>query len=196
MAWRRKARRGRPRKPDALSKRRATTSKGRAPEVDLGSSMLRARKRAVTGREDLELTGAAVLLGHDLLDQAQYDTLGTVTELLQRVARAWGGRDGSLNGLWTAIIGAMVPTGFAPVPVGDGGRSLADQARRRLQKMCRQLDGSRSLVLSLAREDPVPPIVLRVLDHALTPEDAAALERLRQGLDAIGGDRRGRIGGG
>jgi hypothetical protein len=48
-----------------------------------------------------------VLFGHVLLDRAQYDTLATVTELLQRVPPAWGGRDGSLNGLWEAITGAL-----------------------------------------------------------------------------------------
>jgi hypothetical protein len=62
---------------------------------------LRARKRAVIRREDLEINGAAVLFGHDLLDRTQYDTLGVVTGVLQRIARAWGGRDGSVNGLWS-----------------------------------------------------------------------------------------------
>jgi hypothetical protein len=192
VAWRRKARRGRPRKPDALSKRRATTTAGRRPEVDTGSALLRARKRAVTGREDLELDGASVLLGHDLLDRQQYDTLGVVTEMLQRVTRAWGGRDGNLNGLWEAITGALTGTSFAPNPVGDGGWSLADGARRRLQRMCRRLDGSKDLVLDLATGG-IPEIVMRVIDRRLTVADAAALERLRKGLDAIepiAGERR------
>jgi hypothetical protein len=72
----------------AQAKRRATTTAGRAPAPDLGSATLRAKKRRVTGREDLELTGAAVLFGRGHLDQEQYETLATVTELLQRVARA------------------------------------------------------------------------------------------------------------
>jgi hypothetical protein len=188
MAWRRRGRRGRPKLPDA--KRRRTTASGRAP-ADTGSALLRARKRAVTGREDLELTGAAVLLGHDLLDRSQYDTLAEITLWLETMARAWGGL-GGVTGLWYAITGAAVPTGF--VRREDAGLAgLADQARRRLQRVCRQLDGSRELVTELA-SGAVPPIVLRVLDRALTQEDAESLERLRQGLDAVGGERRGRSG--
>jgi hypothetical protein len=116
MAWRRRRleRRGRPRKADA--RRRQTTVAGRAPPPDLGSPELVGRKRAVTGRTDLEINSAAVLYGHDHLDRAQYDTLGRITELLQRVARAWGGRDGNVTGLWEAITGALTSTGFAPNP--------------------------------------------------------------------------------
>jgi hypothetical protein len=149
------------------------------PEVDLGSALLRARKRAATGRDDLEVNGAAVLFGHDHLSRTQYDKLGAMTALLQRVARAWGGRDGSLNGLWTAILGAMVGTGFAPPPVGNGGWSLADGARRRLERLCRRLDGSRELVIALA-EGKLPPIVVHVIERRLTVADAVALDRLRR----------------
>jgi hypothetical protein len=162
--------------------------------VDLGSVQLRVRKRAATGREDLEVNGAAVLFGHDHLDWAQYDTLATVTELLQRVARAWGGRDGSLNGLWEAITGALTSTSFAPLPVGDGGWSLADGARRRLERACWRFDGSRALVIALA-EGQVPEIVVHVVERRLTQEDAAALDRLRRSLDdiePIAGERRSR----
>jgi hypothetical protein len=132
-----------------------------------------------------------VLFGHDQLDRAQYDTLGTVTELLQHAARAWGGRDGSLNGLWEAITGAMVGTGFVPNPVGDGGWSLADGARRRPQRICRSLDGSRALVIELA-EGRIPEIVLHVIERRLTVADATALERLRVNLNSSGRTRHGR----
>jgi hypothetical protein len=189
VAWRRKAARGRPRKADA--KRRRTTVLGRAPEVDQGTAQLRARKRAVTRREDLEITGTAVLFGHDLLDRTQYDTLGVVTGLLQRIARAWGGRDGSVNGLWSAISAAASSVGFAPIPAGDGRFSLADQGRRQLERMCRCLDGSRELVIELA-EGKVPEIVLHVIERTMTAADAESLERLRRSLDDIGGERRGR----
>jgi hypothetical protein len=164
------------------------------PDTDSGSALLRARKRAVTGHEDLEITGAAVLFGHGQLDRAQYDTLGTVTELLQRVGRAWGQRGGNLNGLWEAITGALTSTSFAPAPVGDGGWSLADGARRRLERACRRLDGSRELVITLA-EGKIPEIVAHVIERRLTVEDTMALERLRRGLDDIApvaGERRGR----
>jgi hypothetical protein len=73
--------------------------------------------------------------------------------------------------------------------VGDGKSSIADQARRRLQRMCRRLDGSRELVISLA-EGKVPGIVVHVIERRLTAADAESLERLRRSLDAIGGDHR------
>jgi hypothetical protein len=47
--------------------------------------------------------------GINLLDRMQFDTLGTIIELLQRVGRAWGQRDGNLNTLWEAILGALKP---------------------------------------------------------------------------------------
>jgi hypothetical protein len=191
MAWRR-GHRGRPRKANA--RRRATTVAGRAPDPDRGTDQLRIRKRRVTGREDLEINGAAVLYGHDHLDRAQYDTLGRITELLQRVARAWGGRDGNVTGLWEAITGALTSAGVAPNPVGDGGYPLADGARRRLERACRRLDGSRELVIELA-EGRIPEIVVHVIERRLTVADAVALERLRKGLDdiePIAGERRSR----
>jgi hypothetical protein len=183
---RRLERRGSPRK--AVAKRRATTTAGRAPEVDQGTTELRRRKRRATSREDLEVNGAAVLFGYDHLDRAQYDTLGVVTELLQRVARAWGGRDGNVVGLWMSITGALVATGYAPAPAGVGGFSLADSARRRLARLVRELDGSRDLVIALA-EGRVPPLVVHILEGRISDEDEVGLARLREGLDRIG--RRG-----
>jgi hypothetical protein len=179
MAWRK---RGRPRQANA--KRRQTTVAGRRGAPDSGTAELRRRKRRVTGREDLELTGAAVLFGHDLLDRQQFDALGVVTALLQQAARGWGGRDGSVSGLWEAITGALVRAEFAPTPVGDGGFGLADGARRWLAQLVRALDGSRDLVIDLA-EGRVPPLVLHVLERPLDHEDEYALDRLRTGLDHI-----------
>ena len=186
MAWRR-GRGGRPRKADA--KRRRTTLLGRAPEVDQGTVQLRwAKRRIAAGREDLEINGASVLFAHDHLDRAQFDTLGTITEMLQRMARAWGGI-GGVTGLWFAITGAAVP-GFVRRE-NEMLSGLSDQARRHLQRACRGLDGSKMLVIELA-EGRAPPIVLRVLDRRLTVADEAILERLRASLDRIGGDRRNR----
>lgn len=66
---RRKRHRGRPRKEHA--KRRTSTRQGRKTgqdPIDEGSPRLVQRKRRVgNGRTDLELSGAAVLLGHDLI---------------------------------------------------------------------------------------------------------------------------------
>jgi hypothetical protein len=57
--------------------------------------------------------------------------------------------------------------------------------------MLRQLDGSRDLVLALA-EGRCPPIVIHVIEGRITGADEKTLDRLRQGLDAIGGGRRRR----
>ena len=112
--------------------------------------------------------------------------------MLQRIALAWGGRDGSVGGLWTAITTAMVSS-FAPTPVSAGGFGLAEAARRRLERACQRLDGSRALVIAVA-EGKVPEVVVHVIERRLTAVDAVALERLRQSLDDIGGERRNRSG--
>jgi hypothetical protein len=137
----------------------------------------------------LELNAASVLFGHNLIDRTQYDTLAEITHGLETLARAWGGL-GGVTGLWYSITGAAVPTGFAR---REDARlaGFADGARRRLQRICRQLDGSRELVLGLA-EGKVLELVVHVLDRSLTTEDAAALERLRASLDDIGGECRSR----
>jgi hypothetical protein len=75
-------------------------------------------------------------------------------------------------------------TGNAVVPVPAG----AEAARRRLARICRQLAGSRALVIAFA-ENRLPPLVDRVVARRLTPADLAALENLRGGLDLIAGRR-------
>jgi hypothetical protein len=188
VAWRRRAgnRPGRPRK---IGGKRRQTAAGRRQDIDTGSALLRARKLAVTGREDLELNAASVLLGHEQIDRTQYDTLGEIALWLQTMARAWGGL-GGVTGLWCAIIGGAVPAGF--VRREDAGLAgLADGARRRLLRICRRLDGSRELVIDLA-EGNVPEIILHVIERTLTEADVESLERLRRSLDDIGGGRRHR----
>jgi hypothetical protein len=61
---RRLARRhGRP--PQATAQRRQTTLAGRRAPDDQGTPQLRAKKRAVTLRENLEIDPSAALFGHD-----------------------------------------------------------------------------------------------------------------------------------
>jgi len=100
-------RRGRPRLANA--KRRTTTRIGRRTgqdPIDTGTVELRQRKRVLTGREDLPLDPAGVLYGRELIDAQQYSSLSLITEWLQRVAKAWGGKDASVNGLWSALLAA------------------------------------------------------------------------------------------
>jgi hypothetical protein len=183
MAHKRKSKRRHAggRKFDPNARRRSTTRRGRRGEDDrdLGSALLRARKLAATGREDVELTAAGVLYGHGHLDNLEYSALGYVTQLLQRIARSFG-RGVSPAGIWNAILGALIKTtpGFEPI-IGDHG------ARRQLERICRRLDGSRDLVLALAAEGPLPPICLRALEQRLTPRDLVQLELLRRGLDGV-----------
>jgi hypothetical protein len=141
--------------------------------------LLRARKLTATSRDDVELTAAGVLHGRGHLDNLQYSSLGLVTRLLQTIARSFG-RGMSPAGVWAAILGALVKTtpGFEPI-IGDFG------ARRRLERICRRLDGSRDLVIELASEGPLPPICLRAAEHRLTPRDLVQLELLRKGLDGV-----------
>jgi hypothetical protein len=133
----------------------------------------------------LPLDGAAVLYGHEHLDRQQFDTLGLITQWLHRLARAWGGKDGSCAGLWAALLGAAVAT--------TDGRSVAvptgaDDARYRLARALRRLDGSRDLVVALA-EGRTPPLVLRAVERCLTQDDEDDLTRLRAGLDRLSGRR-------
>jgi hypothetical protein len=181
---RRLERRGRPRKENA--RRRATTLAGRRAPDDLGTEQLRRRKVRATSRPDLEISGAGVLLGRDLIDIEQYTVLMTVPMWLERLMRGWGGL-GGVTGLWHSITGAAVPTGFVRPP-NDVSSGLADGARRQLVRALRQLDGSRSLVVALA-ENEIPPLVLHVLDGQITPTDQVGLDRLRWGLDALAGRR-------
>jgi hypothetical protein len=146
---------------------------------------LRAKKRVVTSREDVEMTAAGILYGRGHLDNAQYSALGWVTRLLQRIARTFG-RNASPAGLWNAILGALTKTtpGFEEI-IGD------QDARRALERTIRRLDGSRDLVLELAAEGALPPICVRAAEHRLTPRDLVQLELLRRGLDGITAPRWG-----
>jgi hypothetical protein len=172
-------RRGRPRGRNPNARRYQTTRAGRRGEVDRGSERLRARKRAATSREDLELTPTAVLFGRGFLDLLQYDKIGVVTALLRHVQKAMGRGSLSVTALWTALIDHSHSRITALPTQGDAG------ARRQLVRICRELDGCRSLVIELAEERTIPSIVLRAITHCLTPHDLMTLEALRQGLDAI-----------
>jgi hypothetical protein len=169
------------RKFDPNARRHRTTRRGRRGEDDrdLGSALLRAKKLATTTRDDVEMTPAGVLYGHGHLDNLQYSSLGAVTRLLQTIARSFG-RGMSPAGVWAALIAAASrTTSGVPAVIGDFG------ARRQLERICRQLDGSRDLVLELAAEGPLPPVCFRVLERRLTPRDLVQLDLLRQGLDGI-----------
>jgi hypothetical protein len=95
------------------------------------------------------------------------------------IARAWGGSQGSVAGLWGGIL-ATLSRGRTVGVVPDG----ADAARLRLAKALGRLNGSRALVIALA-EGRVPPLVVHVLDGALTARDQDELARLRDGLDRM-----------
>jgi hypothetical protein len=137
---------------------------------------MRAKKRRATTRDTLEISPVGVLYGRGHLDAQQYDALGLISTWLRRAARVWGGKDGSCEGLWHAITGALISTGFAPVPVDSGNFGLGDQARRALQRACRTLDGSRALIIGLA-EEQIPDLVLHVIEGNITPGPRRSLRR-------------------
>jgi hypothetical protein len=181
MAKRRTGRkRGRPYNPEA--KRHRTDRMGRRGEVDLGSDWLRAKKLRLTTRGDVEMDGAGILFGRDLLDRPQYDQLSVITLLLRRITAACG-RGYTVHGLWQAIIAAGSRTGYTVPLLGDMN------ARQALAQVCERLNGSRALVTALA-EGQTPPIVLRAVAHQLTAEDAVALQELRASLDDLVSPRR------
>jgi hypothetical protein len=177
---RRKRRHTGGRKYDPNARRRHTTRRGRRGEDDrdYGSALL-AKKRRVTGREDVEMTPAGVLFGYGFLDRYQYDALGWITKLLQWIARSFG-RGSSPAGVWAAIVAAASRTAPGmPDTVGDFG------SRRALERTLQRLDGSRELVLELATETVLPPVCVRAAERRLTPRDLVQLELLRRGLDGI-----------
>ena len=95
---------------------------------------------------------------------------------MSRRANCW---DGSVGGLWSAIVAATrMGSTTAVVPGG------ADAARFRLARPLSRLDGSRDLVVQLA-DGQVPPLVLRVIDGWVTDAAREELERLRDGLDRM-----------
>jgi hypothetical protein len=177
--------------PPARPPWEAEAGKGEAARNDPRRAPARARhgdkgapppKRRATGREDLELTGGAVLFAQEHLDRHQFDTLALIAEWLRRVALAWGGKDSNCAGLWAALLGASTST-RTPVSAVRAG---ADAARRRLARALRWLDGLRDLVVTLA-EGRIPPLVFRAVEHRLLPEDKGDLAR---GLAASHGRRR------
>jgi hypothetical protein len=169
--------RGRPYNPN--SRRNQTDRAGRRGEIDNGAPRLRARKLALTTRDDVEMTGPGILYGRGHLDNAQYSTLGHVTRLLQHVSRSMG-RGASVNGLWLAIVAAGSRNATYTLPLtGDHG------ARRLLSRICRELDGCRSLVIEFAEERAVSPLVIRAVENRLDRHDLDMLEKLRRGLDGI-----------
>jgi hypothetical protein len=102
---------------------------------------------------------------------------------LRRITAAMGGGL-SPGGVGAADVGAAVRTAMTVLPVvGDLG------ARRALERICAQLEGSRDLVLELARELQLPPICVRGAEKRLTPRDLVQLELLRRGSTAS--SRRG-----
>jgi hypothetical protein len=179
-------RKGRPRKLNA--RRRATTLAGRRAPDDQGTPQLRAKKRAVTSRENLEINPAAALFGHGAIDALQYETLGLISLWLRTLARAWGG-EASVTGLWAAILGGLISTDLATRNRDDMATGLAVGARRQLARAVQRLDGSRSLVTGIIIEGPIPPVVFRVIEDRLTRGDKIELEHLRQSLDELAGRR-------
>lgn len=185
MKRRRKTGRPRGRPRHDVAKRRQTTRVGRKTgrdPVDYGTLELRERKKTATGRMDLPLDPAAVLYGRDLLDRQQYDRIGEIGHLMRQLARAWGIKQDSVDGLWTALLAAASRTA-SPRDITPAG---AENARRRLDRALRRLDGSKGLVLQLAEHRTVP-IVVRAWSRSLTPRDAVVLERLRRALDRLPG---------
>ena len=142
----------------ANRKIRPTTRIGRRTghdPIDEGTPLLRQRKVRLTGRTDLELNPAGILLGHQLIDAQQYQALTLVTLWLQRTARAWGGKDGSCTGLWQALLSATTATRNPVIPVSHG----ADSARYQPTPCDRGLDRDRRSARTIRTQKEAPFLV-------------------------------------
>jgi hypothetical protein len=140
----------------------------------------------LTGRADLELTPAALLLARGLIDPYQFDHLGPVSHWLRKAAANLGLKPVAVGSLWQVLANGMIsaaPT--VPTSIGDD----ADAALARVARIARALDGSRSLIVEIA-EGRWPALVERVLEGRITAADERALGRLRRGLDVLGGRRK------
>jgi hypothetical protein len=82
-----------------------------------------------------------------------------------------------------AITSALTATGYATAPAGAGGFELADAARRRLRRVCRELDGSRDLVIDLPK-DGCPRWFFASSSSASIARNADRLSRLKEGSTA------------
>jgi hypothetical protein len=171
-----------------MAKRRATTLAARRAPDDQGTVELRAKKRAATRRENLEINPAAALYGHGAIDAAQFETLALLGMWLRTLSRAWGG-EASVTGLWAAITGGLISSDLTTRNRDDMATGLAVGARKQLARAVARLDGSRALVIGII-EGPTPPVVFRVIEGQTTRADRASLEHLRNGLDHLAGRRQ------
>jgi hypothetical protein len=107
---------GRPRKANA--KRRATTTAGRAPFLDLGSPELVIRKARVANGsgEAVELVDVVgILNAHDLLDTELTLIARLLASWLRMVQRAFGLPAGSPAGLWAVLTSGQRAGQWAPL---------------------------------------------------------------------------------
>jgi hypothetical protein len=181
VAWRRRDRRGRPRKPDALSKRRATTIEGRQPEFDVGTVELRHRKIVVANGFEgaVELTDVGgVLLAHGLLESEHLATLRLLSGWLRQIQIAFRLKGTSAAGLWAALMsGQRGGRGWA-MPISAHDRpNTGDRALFRLGQV-RELFSGPQRVRQL-------DLIMRIAIAESWPEDDEELIALRRGLAEI-----------
>jgi hypothetical protein len=110
-----------------------------------------------------------------LAGQVDHLKLDGVGALLQRAAMSFGVPVSPAR-LWRALLAAGSRAANYTVPnISDGG------SRRRLERICRELNGVSSLVLDIA-EQKVPPIVVRAALGEMVAADYVTLQELRDGL--------------
>jgi hypothetical protein len=176
VAWRR-GRRGRPRKPDALSKRRAKTSRGRAPEIDCGSPELVRRKLAVANGSPvaIELVDTAgILCANHLIEPEELTALRLLADWLTRAAVAFGLPQASPSGLWKTLLAQAGRTGGCwPGQERPGG----DRAIFRLSELFAHFTAIDQLELLR--------LIIRIAGNEAHPENAFEFARLRYGVQLI-----------
>jgi hypothetical protein len=183
-------RRGRPINPHA--RRRKTTRRGRRglPElVDPGAPLLLERRRAITGRSDIELVDyPGILLANGFIDADELDTLRRVEGWLSLARRGRGISDGHVGRLWAQIL-AGTRGGRTPTAGGRTGHTAADSAWARLLEL-RAAFAEFDLVAALEE-------VVAVAGGERAPRSRVELAALKAGCAGIAaylhhGRRRGR----
>jgi hypothetical protein len=190
MAWRRRDRRGRPRK--ATSRRRATTVAGRAPPPDFGSPELIRRKLVVangskTAVELVDVVG--ILAANELIVDEELVALRMVSEWLATLARGFHLPQASPAGLWRALQAQAGQTGGWWTSQLSGTRDVpgANRAQLRLSELFQHFAGLDQL--------EALRLIVRVAGNEVHPENVFELARLRYGTQLVMHlHRRGRQG--
>jgi hypothetical protein len=174
VPWRRRARRGAPRKADA--KRRRTTTSGRAPDLDRGSPELVRRKIHVANGSPIAVELADVvdvLFANELIVDEELVALRLLADWLRQLRVALQLRQASPGGSWAAITSGTEIGAIAMTSPAVGG----DRALFRLGELFDYFTATGQLALLR--------LIIRVAGNEAHPENEFELARLYYGVQIV-----------